>query len=611
MLRLLSKSITLTKTYQFTKNCKFYSSGTSKSGTENVKINLNEFEKFKVQKEILDEIQKEIDYEYNGGEKPTTQSKLKSNSEPNLDFIASEMNHVIGEKSNRIKDFMKQGYKDINMTQEETKYAFLILEEMLRQPNGRAAVNGVLADLASSFGLEPSNDLEVKYNQLKKEFDLKLGQDIEEFIKQNPDEKKINPQQRQLVSDYLQRHPYLKHANQTQQILDLIDLSSAYKSSSSEDFGKKLSETFNIQENSNSNLGQPLDEINQIRDQGEFSFIQDSNKEFNDNQVVDLVKTGALSFYFQQLVENAKQQSNPASNKLLEQQKKTEEMLNKMDEREYREEMDYLNAVDELNKIKRNDQLLSQEYSISSNEANEKFGLPKAQFLEEEESPESQAEQKVVTDVIPELDMILPENVQEQAPDPRDLLKYYYIYPKQVRKWIDYTHTPQGYFTNYGVWYNLPTWYSELFKPTPPDNYIAPKGNKNVFKQPELPDDLKNAYRFGVTEEEIKHVHPKLKEFLSFRNASQKEVTSYRKQQCISKYGDSPLDTGKSSVQIAILTEKINTLKAHIDKNHKDNLSKRSLMITDAKRKSMIEYLKRKNIEEYYKITKDLKIKNY
>ena len=58
-------------------------------------------------------------------------------------------------------------------------------------------------------------------------------------------------------------------------------------------------------------------------------------------------------------------------------------------------------------------------------------------------------------------------------------------------------------------------------------------------------------------------------------------------------------DTGSPEVQVAILTERINTLQGHFKDHHKDNHSRRGLLMMVNKRRSMLDYLKKKDVERY------------
>ncbi|HPS18773.1 MAG TPA: 30S ribosomal protein S15, partial [Bacilli bacterium] len=55
-------------------------------------------------------------------------------------------------------------------------------------------------------------------------------------------------------------------------------------------------------------------------------------------------------------------------------------------------------------------------------------------------------------------------------------------------------------------------------------------------------------------------------------------LTKERKAELIKKFGKNAKDTGSAQVQIAILTEQITALTAHLKANKKDGHGKRSLM---------------------------------
>lgn len=65
-------------------------------------------------------------------------------------------------------------------------------------------------------------------------------------------------------------------------------------------------------------------------------------------------------------------------------------------------------------------------------------------------------------------------------------------------------------------------------------------------------------------------------------------------------------DTGSTPLQIAVLTERISNLAAHLDKNKKDQSSKRGLLQLVATRRKLLDYLSRENEEKYKKTIKDL-----
>ena len=68
-------------------------------------------------------------------------------------------------------------------------------------------------------------------------------------------------------------------------------------------------------------------------------------------------------------------------------------------------------------------------------------------------------------------------------------------------------------------------------------------------------------------------------------------------------------DVGSSEVQIGLLSEKINNLTSHFNKNKNDKHSTRGLIKAVNQRKRLLEYLKRENTESYTKILSKLNLR--
>ena len=58
-------------------------------------------------------------------------------------------------------------------------------------------------------------------------------------------------------------------------------------------------------------------------------------------------------------------------------------------------------------------------------------------------------------------------------------------------------------------------------------------------------------------------------------------------------------DTGSPEVQIAVLTEKINTLNDHLRTHKKDHHSRRGLLKMVGKRRNLLTYLRNKDVQRY------------
>jgi len=68
-------------------------------------------------------------------------------------------------------------------------------------------------------------------------------------------------------------------------------------------------------------------------------------------------------------------------------------------------------------------------------------------------------------------------------------------------------------------------------------------------------------------------------------------------------------DTGSSEVQIALLTNKIETLSKHVKQYKKDKHSSVGLLKAVNKRKKLLDYLKKNKIESYKNILTKLNLR--
>ena len=86
-------------------------------------------------------------------------------------------------------------------------------------------------------------------------------------------------------------------------------------------------------------------------------------------------------------------------------------------------------------------------------------------------------------------------------------------------------------------------------------------------------------------------------------------ISNITKQNIVKKYGKSEKDCGSSEVQIALLTENINSLGNHFTNNKKDIHSRRGLLKMIMKRRSLMKYLKKKNLGSYNNLIKELALR--
>ena len=84
----------------------------------------------------------------------------------------------------------------------------------------------------------------------------------------------------------------------------------------------------------------------------------------------------------------------------------------------------------------------------------------------------------------------------------------------------------------------------------------------------------------------------------------------YDKTTPVTKYGQHDKDTGSAPVQVALLTERINSLTDHFRVHAKDYHGQRGLLRMVSKRRRLLEYLKRTDLERYRQLIDELGLRH-
>ncbi|WP_026889229.1 30S ribosomal protein S15 [Clostridium beijerinckii] len=79
-----------------------------------------------------------------------------------------------------------------------------------------------------------------------------------------------------------------------------------------------------------------------------------------------------------------------------------------------------------------------------------------------------------------------------------------------------------------------------------------------------------------------------------------------RKLEIIKKFGRGEGDTGSPEVQVALLTERIQSLTEHLKVHKKDHHSRRGLLMMVGQRRGLLNYLSDQDIERYRTLIKEL-----
>lgn len=86
-------------------------------------------------------------------------------------------------------------------------------------------------------------------------------------------------------------------------------------------------------------------------------------------------------------------------------------------------------------------------------------------------------------------------------------------------------------------------------------------------------------------------------------------LSTDRKAEVIKTHATKAGDTGSPEVQIALLTERINSLTDHFKTHKKDNHSRRGLLKLVSQRRQLLDYVKSRDASRYQKIIERLDLR--
>jgi len=84
----------------------------------------------------------------------------------------------------------------------------------------------------------------------------------------------------------------------------------------------------------------------------------------------------------------------------------------------------------------------------------------------------------------------------------------------------------------------------------------------------------------------------------------------YDKQGVVTKYRVNENDTGSARVQVALLTERINSLTDHFRTHPKDHHGRRGLLKMVGTRRRLLQYLKRSDLPTYRSLIEELGLRH-
>jgi small subunit ribosomal protein S15 len=86
-------------------------------------------------------------------------------------------------------------------------------------------------------------------------------------------------------------------------------------------------------------------------------------------------------------------------------------------------------------------------------------------------------------------------------------------------------------------------------------------------------------------------------------------ITKENKNDIVKKYSKKSGDTGSPQVQVALLTERIKYISAHLKGNKKDYASQVGLLALVGQRRRLLDYLKKKDLAAYSTLVKQLDLR--
>ena len=86
-------------------------------------------------------------------------------------------------------------------------------------------------------------------------------------------------------------------------------------------------------------------------------------------------------------------------------------------------------------------------------------------------------------------------------------------------------------------------------------------------------------------------------------------ITKENKIDIFKKHGKGANDSGSTSVQIALITERIKHLSGHLKVSKKDYASQRGLLMLVGQRRRLLSYLKKTDLVGYNTILKQLDLR--
>jgi len=145
-----------------------------------------------------------------------------------------------------------------------------------------------------------------------------------------------------------------------------------------------------------------------------------------------------------------------------------------------------------------------------------------------------------------------------------------------------------------------------LLETDPPDRWM-PSDNRVPIRAGKILGML--GRKGGGRKSALHIVAPNLDSPLHKRKNDELMEAMEEKTKMIEEFRIHERDTGSADVQIALLTQRINHLTEHLQKNLKDHSSRRGLLIMVSQRRRLLDYLHETDANRYQALTRKLKLR--
>lgn len=86
-------------------------------------------------------------------------------------------------------------------------------------------------------------------------------------------------------------------------------------------------------------------------------------------------------------------------------------------------------------------------------------------------------------------------------------------------------------------------------------------------------------------------------------------LSKERVAELVAQFGANEKDSGSPAVQIALMTEQIKEITAHLKVHHKDHHGRRGLLVLVGKRRGLLNYLAKTDRPKYLEVLEKLNLR--